>query len=83
MAHNLTSLTFTTEKTKFQCSAIPYGCDPPLSACARDPDTGRSFCCDRHVDGNLCWNDIAACASDGSTFSCERAGYKWCCMSKR
>lgn len=78
MASNLTDWAFSTSETDFKCAQIPFGCDPPRSACTRDPSTARTFCCDYK---GVCWNDIATCATDGSTFTCQHGSSSWCCIT--
>ncbi|KAI3318470.1 hypothetical protein HD806DRAFT_549107 [Xylariaceae sp. AK1471] len=75
----LESYSFATSQTDFRCPKIPFVCLPPESACAEDLSTLRRYCCDH---AGACWNDIATCASDGSTFECRNDEATWCCVSQ-
>ncbi|KAK5051338.1 hypothetical protein LTR84_002990 [Exophiala bonariae] len=79
MANSLDGWKFTTQLTNFQCDdTLLYGCDPAGSACARDPQTVRTFCCDQT---DVCWADIAV--ADSTTFKCQGKTATWDCIAGR
>ncbi|OBT95092.1 hypothetical protein VE01_07394 [Pseudogymnoascus verrucosus] len=75
--NNLSSFFFVPGLPKHLCPGMPWECVPP-AACARDPTTGRAFCCDPK---SVCFAGVATCASDGSTFQCGTGTNTWCCTS--
>jgi hypothetical protein len=70
---------FTSSLTSNQCPALALDCSP-LNACARDPNTGSTYCCDSN--NNQCWRGSTDCATDGSTSACGSGDNSWCCLSK-
>ncbi|KAL2867577.1 uncharacterized protein BJX67DRAFT_80057 [Aspergillus lucknowensis] len=71
---------FTSELTNFTCPAFGgMQCEPP-NACAREPATGKVYCCDFNDGiGNVCWSITSRCADDGSTTTCGSGDQTWCC----
>ncbi|TLS29256.1 hypothetical protein PpBr36_00026 [Pyricularia pennisetigena] len=70
---------FTTSKTKNTCPTNPFTCLAP-NACARDPTTGRSYCCDAGATA-VCWTGSTPCQGDGSTMACGSGTTSWCCLA--
>ncbi|RHZ53429.1 uncharacterized protein CDV56_103374 [Aspergillus thermomutatus] len=71
---------FTSNRTQYLCPTFStFQCQPP-KACARDPQTGKFYCCDsRDASGNVCWSIPQDCATDGSTLTCGHGDQIWCC----
>ncbi len=71
---------FTSNVSDHTCPGFgTFKCLPP-NACARDPNTGRRYCCDVK---DVCWTFVATCANDGSTIDCGTGGTSWCCVNGR
>ncbi len=71
---------FTSNVTDFVCPGFSsFQCTAP-NACARDPNTGRRYCCDA---ADVCWTVTVDCARDGSTIDCGGGSTTWCCLDKR
>ncbi|KAH8837775.1 hypothetical protein MCOR27_003999 [Pyricularia oryzae] len=70
---------FATNKTSNTCPTIPFKCVGP-NACARDPNTGRSYCCDAGPTA-VCWTGSTPCQGDGSTMACGSGTSSWCCLA--
>ncbi|KAI6366477.1 hypothetical protein MCOR25_005124 [Pyricularia grisea] len=70
---------FATNKTKNTCPTNPFTCVAP-NACARDPNTGRSYCCDAGSTA-VCWTGSTTCQGDGSTMACGSGTTSWCCLA--
>ncbi|CEN59421.1 hypothetical protein ASPCAL01871 [Aspergillus calidoustus] len=71
---------FTSNLTDYICPNFgTFQCRPP-NACAREPSTGKLYCCD-HMDGShsVCWTIPSPCKNDGSTLYCSSWGVDWCC----
>jgi hypothetical protein len=71
---------FTSNLTDYTCPNFgTFQCRPP-NACAREPSTGKLYCCD-HMDGShsVCWTIPSPCKNDGSTLYCSSWGVDWCC----
>ncbi|TLD14622.1 hypothetical protein PspLS_11003 [Pyricularia sp. CBS 133598] len=74
---------FTTFQSTPSCPGFGLAyCPAPQKACARDPTTGRRYCCDgaRNKD-SVCWALATDCKSDGSTSKCGGGGSSWCCLA--
>ncbi|ERS96569.1 hypothetical protein HMPREF1624_06776 [Sporothrix schenckii ATCC 58251] len=71
---------FTSNVSDHTCPGFgSFVCKPP-NACARDPNTGRRFCCDVK---DVCWTITETCANDGSTLDCGTGTTTWCCVNGR
>ncbi|TLD11886.1 hypothetical protein PspLS_11321 [Pyricularia sp. CBS 133598] len=70
---------FATNKTSNTCPTIQFTCIAP-NACARDPNTGRSYCCDAGSTA-VCWAGSTPCRGDGSTMACGSGSTSWCCLA--
>jgi len=72
---------FTSNLTQYVCPDFGSNqCKPP-NACARDPKSGKTYCCDSQAP-HVCWSTTEACAKDGSTSNCGDGQNAWCCLSK-
>ena len=76
---------FTSNLSDYTCPGFRNSACPPPKACARDPNTGRRYCCDyRHPPyKGVCWALRQDCASDGSTVDCGTGDTTWCCVDGR
>ncbi|KAL4915985.1 hypothetical protein BDW62DRAFT_187292 [Aspergillus aurantiobrunneus] len=72
---------FTSNLTRYTCPEFgSFQCEPP-NACAREPSTGKMYCCDYNDNlGDVCWSIQSDCADDGSTLSCGSGDDPWCCL---
>ncbi|OAA57442.1 hypothetical protein SPI_07101 [Niveomyces insectorum RCEF 264] len=71
---------FTSNVSGHTCPGFgSFECAPP-AACARDPNTGRRYCCDTR---DVCWTVTQTCAHDGSTTDCGTGDTTWCCVDGR
>ncbi|KAI6314566.1 hypothetical protein MCOR30_009914 [Pyricularia oryzae] len=70
---------FTTNKTSNICPNNTFKCMAP-GACARDPNTGHSYCCDAGPTA-VCWTNTTPCQDDGSTIVCGSGATSWCCLA--
>ncbi|KAH8817218.1 hypothetical protein F5884DRAFT_853641 [Xylogone sp. PMI_703] len=71
---------FTSNVTSYVCPNFGDDqCKPP-NACARDPNTGKRYCCD--AADNICWALTSTCANDGSTIDCGDGQNTWCCLDQ-
>lgn len=71
---------FTSNVSSHTCPGFGSNVCKPPNACARDPNTGRRYCCDV---SDVCWTLTETCASDGSTIDCGTGTTKWCCVDQR
>ncbi len=70
---------FTSNLTSFVCPGFSsFQCKEP-NACARDPNTGKRYCCDSN---DVCWTITSNCATDGTTLDCGGGDSTWCCLDK-
>ncbi|EPE07581.1 hypothetical protein F503_00303 [Ophiostoma piceae UAMH 11346] len=76
---------FTSNRSDYTCPGFGDSACPPPKACARDPNTGRRYCCDyQHPPyKGVCWALAKKCASDGSTVDCGTGDDTWCCIDGR
>ncbi|KAL5894875.1 hypothetical protein ACKVWC_000092 [Pyricularia oryzae] len=75
---------FTTFQSTPSCPGFGLAyCPAPEKACARDPTTGRRYCCDgSKKDTSVCWTLATDCKQDGSTSRCGGGGSSsWCCLA--
>ncbi|CAK7207233.1 hypothetical protein SEUCBS139899_010043 [Sporothrix eucalyptigena] len=71
---------FTSNVSDHTCPGFGSNVCKPPNACARDPNTGRRYCCDVK---DVCWTLTETCASDGSTIDCGTGSTTWCCVDGR
>ncbi|CAK7219591.1 hypothetical protein SBRCBS47491_003905 [Sporothrix bragantina] len=71
---------FTSNVSDHTCPGFGSNVCKPPNACARDPNTGRRFCCDVK---DVCWTLTETCAKDGSTTDCGTGSTTWCCVDGR
>ncbi|TLS21249.1 uncharacterized protein PpBr36_10572 [Pyricularia pennisetigena] len=77
---------FTTFQSTPSCPGFGLNyCPAPEKACARDPNTGRRYCCDGpKKKDSVCWTLSTDCKADGSTINCGGASKgdgSWCCLA--
>ncbi|KAI6380130.1 hypothetical protein MCOR25_001781 [Pyricularia grisea] len=84
---------FTTFQSTPSCPGFGSNyCPAPEKACAKDPNTGRRYCCDGpKKDSSVCWTLPTDCKSDGSTIKCggnnnnskrdDSGDGSWCCLA--
>ncbi|KAE8159878.1 hypothetical protein BDV40DRAFT_302892 [Aspergillus tamarii] len=72
---------FTSNLTSYTCPTFNnLQCQPP-NACAREPATGKLYCCDYNDGlGNICWSITSECANNNSTRFCGTGDHTWCCL---
>ncbi|KAE8408516.1 hypothetical protein BDV37DRAFT_279002 [Aspergillus pseudonomiae] len=72
---------FTSNLTSYTCPTFNnLQCQPP-NACAREPTTGKLYCCDYNDGlGNVCWSITSECANNNSTRFCRNGDRTWCCL---
>lgn len=75
---------WTSKKTDNVCPGMGTAkCTPP-NACARDPNTGKEYCCDKQSKGgSVCWSLAEKCSSSGGTINCGTGNQLYCCLDKR
>ncbi|CAK7212980.1 hypothetical protein SCUCBS95973_001644 [Sporothrix curviconia] len=71
---------FTSNVSDHTCPGFGSNVCKPPNACARDPNTGRRYCCDVK---DVCWTLTETCANDGSTTDCGTGSTTWCCIYSR
>jgi hypothetical protein len=83
-----TGVHFTSNQTDFLCPGFVRGlqCRPP-QVCARDPATGKYYCCD--PEGGVCFAGAPQCDGGGqgqpstSQIGCSSGENAYCCLAER
>jgi hypothetical protein len=83
MTENFREYMFTSNVTDFVCplwiGPPRFWCNAP-SVCVTVGSTSKQYCCN---PGDVCWTTPSVCAGDGSTFTCSRYSYTWCCLKNQ
>ncbi|KAL3496699.1 hypothetical protein BJX62DRAFT_232369 [Aspergillus germanicus] len=75
---------FTSNLTSFACPDFGNSQCVAPKACARDPSTGKGYCCDPSFDGEtgsgVCWALTSDCTNDNRQLTCRSGSSDWCCL---